>query len=423
MSSLRIKELHSVYQTVDHEEAIAIANLGAQTYLSAKEGLFELWNTSQSAEEGEKADVWRREGGQAMMESLKSRLAAGEAAQARMLVLQASVEAEVEQRMKGILVSARKDFELAKMDEIHVLEKKLAELKGKEHAYKLIDDAHTSMKHTIESLQAEVAKYKEATSTKTSHMLGKIGESELFDMLQEYVLPKFPYSEIKDMTAVKRAADFHVWLMSPSGIRVKLLLDAKKYKEPVPNIEIDKLYSDIDADTEAKGGAMVSLDTAIYARSQFQITRTPKNKLCMFLTFENMDDGIRREVLSWALRVMVGIVSVQDTDKRDIMIEKIGWFMKELGHSVTDIEGSMKLCKTLSESLRAAKENLIDRMNAYNLACGMDIAKEEVTHTEIALSARCKGVKPNGERCKFRHNVKSEYCSRHTGGGDTISAI
>ena len=422
MSSVRLKDLHPIYMSVSEDEVITIANLGALCYLATKDGLLELWNKTQTADEGAKADMWRREGGQVMMENLKNRLAAGDAAVSRVSVLQASVDMEVSQRVEEMLKSKTQVIEMNKNKELHSLELQLAEangklsnMGGKESGYDMLREAHMELKKYMSTMEEELQKHREASSTKTSYTLGKIGEAQLSDMLQQYVLPKFPYSDMKDMTAVKRSADFHVWLMSPDGVRVKLLLDAKKYKGPVPNIEIDKMYSDIDADDDAKGGIMISLDTAIYARSQFQITRTPRQKLCMFLTFEHLDDGIRCEVLCWALRVLVGIVSVQDSEKRDAMIEKIEWFIKELGHSVSDIDACVKACKNLSDILRTAKDNLVDRMSNYRSVCGIDNLKEEISHTEIALSARCKGLKPNGDRCKFKHTKESEYCSRHTG--------
>jgi hypothetical protein len=212
MASLRIKDLHPVYQIIEHEEAIAIANLGAQTYLAAKEGLFELWNTSQSAEEGEKADVWRREGGQAMIESLKSRLAAGEAAQARMLVLQASVDAEVESRIQDVMEKQSLKMELQK---VAPLQQRISALEGKEEMIHVLqkqtDLLHENVKYKetiIDTLQKELDNQK-TLNTKSSHAIGKVGEATVLTMIQEYILPVFPFSRVEDKTGVGHAADFH----------------------------------------------------------------------------------------------------------------------------------------------------------------------------------------------------------------------
>ena len=177
MASLRLKDLHPVYQTVSHEEARVIANLGAQTYMAAKEGLFDVWNSIQSAEEGTKADVWRKEGGQSMLEGLKSRLAAGDAAVARVATLQASIDAEIERRIGEVVELQRKDYEISKMEEVAGLRAQLAMAEGKSSSYKMVEEAHASMKLIIDTLQKEVAKYKDATSTKSSYALGKIGEA------------------------------------------------------------------------------------------------------------------------------------------------------------------------------------------------------------------------------------------------------
>ena len=402
-----------MYQTVDHEEAIAIANLGAQTYMAAKEGLFTVWNAAQSAEEGGKADVWRREGGQAMMESLKARLAAGDAAAARAAALQASVDAEIERRLGEVLETYRKDYEIAKMGEVHALEKQLAEAKGKDHAFQKLEEAHVAMKYTIDALQKDIAKYKEATSTKSSYALGKMGEIELSDMLSKHVLPQFQYAEMKDMTAVKHMGDFHLWIIGPNMKHVKLLVDSKKYSSPVQQVEIEKLYSDVDGDETIEAGLMVSLDTAISTKAQFQITKTKKNKPCMFLSFEKLDDGIRQEVLCWAIRGLVSIASVQERGKRDAMVEEMELFMKDLNTSMADLDVCIKSAKGVYDMLRDAKERMVTRIQTCRVNCGLESTKDVIAHAEVSADARCKGNKANGERCKSLRKTDGDFCARH----------
>jgi len=430
MASLRLKDLHPVYQTVSHEEAIAIANLGAQTYMAAKEGLYEAWSTTQSAEEGEKADLWRREGGQTMMEKLKERLQAGDvaasrvaalqsaadAAAARATALQASVDTEVERRLAEVLESKRTEFELGKMGEISALRSQVAMAQGKEKGYALLENSHAAMNLTIESLQKELAKFKEATSTKSSYALGKLGEIELADMLTKHVLPQFQYSEMKDMTAVKHMGDFHLWIVGPTMKHVKLLVDSKKYSSPVQHIEIEKLYSDVDGDETVEAGLMISLDTAICTKAQFQITKTKKNKPCMFLSFEKLDDGIRQEVLCWAIRSLVSIASVQERGKRDAIVEEMELFLKDLNSSVAELDVCIKSAKGVYDMLRDSKERMVARIHTCRVNCGLESTKDVITHVDAAPAAetRCKGTKTNGERCKSVRKTGGDYCSRHS---------
>lgn len=418
MPRLRTEDLHSIYSKVSQDEAIAIANLGAVCYLAARDGLYESWSALQSESEEKRAATYRQEGAEAMMTSLKERLAAGDAAKARVSTLQATIEAEVTRRVGEMLDSHRKDYELAKKDAVLALEKRVAEAEGRQKMYSMLEEAHSAMRATIAALQEELAKAKEATSVKSSHALGKIGEAEVLEMLNTYVLPRFPYAEVKDMTTVKHATDFHLSVSGPTGKRVKILLDSKKYTSPIQQCEIEKLYKDIDADDEADAGIMVSLDTPIFTKSQFQIAKTKRNRPCMFLTFQSLDDGIRQEVLCWAIRVLVSIVSVHG-DSADTMVEEIAGFLKDLNASVADLEGCTKSCKSLMDMLRNAKENLVDRITAYRVTCGMDIAKAEDTAGE----GRCTGKNVRGEPCKAHRAAGTLFCARHgEGNGGKKSA-
>jgi hypothetical protein len=411
MPRLSLDELHPVYRKVSHDEAVAIANLGAKVYLEAHDRLFELWTASQSEEEAARVATYRKEGADALLESLQTRLAAGEAAKARVAALQVNIETEVAQRLAAALDSQRKDYEIAKRDALLALEKRVAEADGKQKMYSMLQEAHEGMRSTIQSLQAELAKYKESTSTKSSHALGKMGETEMLDMLNSYVLPRFPYAEVKDMTAVKHATDFHIFIMGPSGQRVKVLLDVKKYSAPIQQCEIEKLYKDVDGDDEAHAGIMVSLDTTIQTKSPFQIAKTKRGRPCMFITFAGLDDGFRQEVLCWALRVLATITSVHDSETTDAMVAQINNFLKDLSVSVTEMEGCVKACKALQEMLRVAKDNLVQRIYTYRVNCGMDVAKpaEEVEVVE----GLCAGKTTKGGKCRSRCVVGSQYCVRH----------
>ena len=409
--SLRIADLHEMYRSVDEIEACRIANLGAEVYVMMRDRLREAWAAEMSAEEGTKATGWRTEGRMAALEEVKERLAAGEAAAARATVLQASIEEEVGRRLGEVLELRHKEYELQKKEAVHVLETRLAETKGVAKAYAMLEEAHEAMRQRIETLQEEVAKHKAATSTKSSHALGKLGEAEVFEMLNGYVLPRFPYAEVRDMTAVKHVADFHLWVFGPTGNRVKILIDSKKYATPVQHGEIEKLYSDVDADEEAHSGLLISLDSAIASKTQFQITRTKKGKPCLFLSFEKLDDGLRQEILCWAVRTIVGLISVHDKVKQDNLLSDIQIFLADVGASITDLDGCLKTCKSMTESLRDAKERLVSRMNGFRIRSGMMSADDMIVQEDDF--SRCVAVVGKGDQCKSRRIPNTMLCSRH----------
>ena len=55
--SIRLKDLHEVYHTKTLEEAMAIANLGAEIYEKTQRNLYKEWNIHQTAEEKVKAEL------------------------------------------------------------------------------------------------------------------------------------------------------------------------------------------------------------------------------------------------------------------------------------------------------------------------------------------------------------------------------
>ena len=412
--SLTLAELDAVYASVPHEEAVAIANLGAQCYAVAKERLYASWAALQ--DDAEQEELWRKEGGMAMLESLKGRLAAGEAAQARVAALQSGVEAELERRVEEVLSVRLKEVDLAKREEMLALEKRLVELQSGAKYTAMLEEAHSALKGELEQLREENSKLKEATAVKSSHALGKMGEATVFEMLSTYVAPMMSDAEVYDMTKVKHAGDFHIHVMGKHGKMVRIMVDVKKYKRAIDNTEIHKLYSDLDG-CDVDVGLMLSLDSGICTKSQFQLTRTKGNKLCMFLSFEKIDDGIRKEILSWAIRALVGIVSTQDQSSQDTMITEIQQFLVDMMRLVDKLDSGVKSLRGVYDVLRDLKDEMLARISSYKTTCSLEvidtIVEKTATDTTNKTDTLCKALNRNGSACKSRHVAGGIYCPRH----------
>jgi len=425
--SLRFEELNAIYGSVSREEAIAIANLGATCYLAAKERLYEAWSATQ--DDTEREDLWRKEGGTAMLESLKGRLAAGDAAVARLAALQASMESELDRRLEEMVSVRMKEVEVAKREEMLVVEKQtlhiqfekekeimglkqqLAELQAVQKQFTLLEEIHSHSTVEIGRLTDELNKIKEATATKSSHALGKLGEATVLEMIRTHILPRYMYSEVSNMTSVKHAGDFHLKVIGPTGKHVKIMIDVKKYTTVVSNVEVEKLYNDLDG-CDVDVGLLLSLDSGISSKSPFQITKTKTGKPCMFLSFEKLDDGIRKEILCWAVQVLVGVTTIQDRSKQDTMVIEIQKFLGNLKSSLEDLDECVKLAKGLYERIHAMREKIAGHINTYRVTCGMDsMAVVEVTVGKSDM--RCQGKKMNGEQCRTRRVPSSLYCGRH----------
>jgi len=420
--SLSLAELDDLYSTVSHEEAVTIANLGAQCYSTAKEQLYALWSATQD-DDAEKEESWRKEGAAAMMESLKGRLAAGEAAQARVAVLQASVEAEVTRRVEEMVFVRMKEVELAKREEMLVLKQEIAELKGSMKHVTLLESSNTFMTEKISHLTDELTKLKDA-ATRSSHTIGKLGEATVIDLLEKHVAPKFPYAEVENVAKTKHVGDIHMSVLLPSGKRMKIMMDVKNYTHNNVNTkEIEKLYSDLD-EHDSDVGLLVSLVSSITKKSPFQISTSPKGKPCLFVSFVDIDDGMRAEILCWAVRVLMGVMSVQDSSSKDIMITEIKQFIHDITVSLSEIEGHVRTAKSHYEGLRETKNKMLGRIQSYKAICGLEMdirVKRESTVIPAEVGAiHCKGVTNKGKPCKFTKFLVDGYCKVHQPTTHTI---
>jgi len=406
MSSLHLADLDPVYRSVSHEEAIAIANLGAQIYMATKDKLLDIWAEQQSAGEGEKAEAWRQEGGKAMLESLKSRLAAGEAAANRVSVLQAAVETEVERRVSDVLVTKQSEYQLAKIKEISVLREQIALLEGKETFVQMVTEAHAAMREKITSLEAQLMQQL-TTNTKSSYAIGKAGEATVYELLNTHVVPTLPYASVKDMTAINHAADFHLSVMLESGVKAKLLIDSKKYKRRVNTAEIDKLYADVDANDEAHGGVMISLESHIFTMKQFQIARSPKQKPVVFLSFCDTNEDIRKDMITWAVRILIDILSQNSSDDKEMMIANLDGFLTGLDDSVMELDGSLKSLNKSIEALKTMRDGLIRKLVNFRAGKPME------TEIQTALLEGCSHITRTGTKCGRKLINGTTFCKTH----------
>jgi hypothetical protein len=436
-STLRIADLHEAYRGVSQEEAIAMANLGAVCYKAVKADLYEQWSSSMEGDESAKAEVWRQEGRQMMLESVRAKLVAAEEAVARAAAaegqvqqLRTSVEADVKRRLTEALEGHRKDYEIAKMAEISALKERIAMSEGKDEFSQLLKESHITMNATIVKQNEQLAAYKEQlqaakeadtkANTRSSHAIGKQGEATVLELLQGPVMATFPYSHVKDMTSVHHAADFHVWIMNESGTRKKILVDSKNYSQPVNSMEVTKLNKDVDADDEAHGGILISLSTPIAAKKQFQIIYSPKQKPILFLTFMDMDSDLKKDILCWAIHAMMAIIGESDHAARNQLLENIDQFMEDVNASVKDLDKVItSQIKTL-EATRQIRSGIIHKLTAFREGKS-DTAEITITHVEdeVLSDSGCITVlKSTGLRCgKTVLNGRAK-CRHHTSSHD-----
>jgi len=416
-TTLRIADLHEAYHTASTEDAISMANLGAICHQALKVKLYDQWSASMEGDESTKAELWRAEGRQAMLETVKAKMTAAEEMSIRLITaeghiqqLRDSVNTEVTRKLNEALELHRKDFELAKMKEVSVLKEQIAMSEGKEEYIQMLSEAHASMREKITMLEAQLAQQL-AVNTKSSHAIGKSGEATVLDLLENTICKTFTHSSVKDMTGTSHVADFHLWVMGPTGQKIKCLIDSKKYKRPVNSDEINKLYDDMDVDEECNCGIMISITSGICTKNQFGISRTPKQKPVLFLTFQDLTFEQQKDILCWGIQVLSELIGEANTEVQQEMLNNLERFLDRMTVSVKDIEGIIRSQLKLMESMREVRAKMLKDLTIFRAGGTVDI---DDTPDEKDKAGCISIIKKTGFPCGSPVVEGSEKCRHHT---------
>jgi len=238
-------------------------------------------------------------------------------------------------------------------------------------------------------------------------VIGKEGEATVWEMLETVIVPEFPYAEIKNMSGVSHAADFHLWVMGASGKRMKFLIDSKKYKRAVNTDEVNKLSADVDGDNEAHGGLLVSLTSPICAMRQFQIRCTDKGKPILYLSFADMDSADHAKLMCWGIRSL--LAAVHETGEETTMeIERIEELLTDICTSLKEVDGMVKTQQKLMDSMRGLKTTVLQRIADFR----------QGSHTEndecAAPSGCCAVLKTTCMPCGKEVVGDTGRCKQHS---------
>lgn len=408
-----------------------MANLGAICWSASRGELFSQWETAMSAEETEKADVWRKEGAATMLESVKMRLAQADTLSVRLATAEATVtqlladaEAEAAKRAEALVAAARQDLLAAKAMEFADMKVRLAAAEAKEEMLSLLREAHQSMRDRIAVLQGEVAKYQEAVATKSSHAIGKAGELTIQEIMESRVVPWFASATLVNMAGVSHSADFHLTVRSHHGKLVKMLIDVKNYKDLVRLKEVQKLHADIDNDPTAVGGILISLDSHINGKAHFQVEKTPQRKSCINLVLKGYGDDVCGDIILWAARVISTLHPDGQIAEENRLYDEVVLFIGEINSSVRDAETAVKACMKALEGAKAVRDGLVRRVTGFRMRAledleesteGEDVIEHVTTpvgRSQLPDAVRCTKIKGDGERCRNRRSG-GEFCKSH----------
>ena len=405
------KELPAKFCDADRPTQLLLIRLATDLYDGLHDGLRTQIVTEMSEDDSVKAEALRAEGVKAAMESVRSRLAAADALEAELHVARAAAEqlrsmvaAEAAKRAEALVATALKDFEIEKTHAIAGLKEQLAAASAQTEMIALLKDANETLQEkvaTLETANAELTVQK----TKSSSAIGKAGEATVLEMLTTVIVPTFPFATVKDMTAVSHAADFHLWVMKSSGKKAKLLIDSKKYKRSIGMTEIEKLYSDVDADAEAHAGLLISLESPISTMSQFQIGRTPKQRPVLFLTFHGISDALRSDLFVWAVRVLVEASDESDGEEKNALLEHLEEFLSDMDGSVKEIDVALRGMTKSVDALKEVRDGIVRRILKFRAGDAVD--------DDLTLVETCAFVGKGGLTCSLPA-IGDGRCNKHT---------
>jgi hypothetical protein len=338
-------------------------------------------------------------------------------AEASNISLRDAIEKEAGRRLAEKMDAVRTEFEMEKMRDMVALRERLAMLEAREKYTVSLEETVGYLKEKVAAVEARKedlhGQLMAATVAKTrsSHMIGKMGEATVLDLLENTVLNAFPYSTVKDMTTVGHAADFHLWVMTPKGKRVKMLVDSKKYKRNINSDEINKLIADVDADEEAECGIMISLDSPICTMKQFQIKNTMKHKPVIYLTFQDVAEEQQKNILCWAIHALLAVVKEISYSARNYIVDNIDHFLSQMNETVKEMDGAIRLHMKALDAMRQTRMNMVASITDFRKDAMMD-GVEEVSEGEETMG--CVAVlKATGARCGKPVVMGTEKCRAH----------
>lgn len=216
-----------------------------------------------------------------------------------------------------------------------------------------------ALKAKIEVLQIESEKKDILLSTKSqiiqpqsSQALGKIGETEVEKLLQEFV-----NGDITNVASESHGSDFRVSISNGAGNSI-FLLDSKNFKTPIPKKDREKLVRDIDEDSTVSGGILVSLNSIISTKNHFEIDKTEKKKPILFICLKDMDLQESGRCLAAAFRILTAISTTHDEEEKDDLLKKIQNQVRELNLRIREITNIITAQNKQIDTLVSLKENL-----------------------------------------------------------------
>lgn len=240
-----------------------------------------------------------------------------------------------------------------------------ATLKAKDEYNNISSNAFDYLKDQLVKREDEVKNLNQqiqsATKVRTSQELGKIGEKEIECLFKEYV-----QSEITNMASIGHRGDFHIHIRGPNGESIKLLVDSKNYKGAVQKVERDKIIRDVDGDESISGGLMISLQSNIASRFNFEIEQTEKKKSILYISLKDLSYEESGRSVDAAIRVLTAVTTNHDAEIEEDLFKKIQAQTKELNLQIKEVGNMILSQQKQLTALNNLRETLLKCLKTLN---------------------------------------------------------
>ena len=286
-----------------------------------------------------------------------------------------------------------KSFELTKKNlelqgKVNVLEAENKGLKNNSSLSEIAKSVIEDLKNDKAELEKEVDNLKRV---KNNTEKGKEGEKTLMDIVNKAIGAKADISLVSDTA---HEADIQVkWRLA--NRTVQFILDCKKYKNPVPCRERNKLEDDTDRNDENDFGMMVSLDSPIATKPHLTRDRTKKNKTLMYLSFQDMTEEEAVSEMRTVCTLLVELIDTSDEKTKLSVINKLESIRKiydnEFSRTQQALREAKATVKTLEE-LIANKRETKKLFNATEITSA--VTEEQLTEEQPTEDKPTGGKKP-----------------------------
>jgi hypothetical protein len=319
--SFNLRDLPDEFCKLSYQDQLIVIRVATDMYYSLKDNLNKTWKDLMSAEESARRQCWVDEGRKLEKESVSDILTDNvrlseslKQAMKTIEILRDTTTKEVERQLEYQIKFLQQEFELSKVREIAELKEQMASYEARDKLFVVVEENCASLKEKLAALEVVKEDLQKqllaatASKTKSSYALGKEGETTVLGLLENVVMPAFPYSSIKEMSSTAHAGDFHLSVMLPHGKMGKILIESKNYQHTVDMVEINKLIRDVDSNEDVNCGMMISLESLISNTKQIQIKKTPKLKPIIYLSLQNLDNEDKNSILCGAISTLISFV-------------------------------------------------------------------------------------------------------------------